>query len=74
MHKNDTTNGRNFNNDDDFSLSKTLLSDIMMRTITILNEKSGNNYYDKYINYNSSISSSSYYSCIKLALKNYSLE
>lgn len=76
MHKNDTSKyGLKFddNKNDDFSptLSTTTLSDIST-TITTLNGKSGNNYYDKSIYINSSLSSS--YSRMILALKNYSLE
>lgn len=79
MHKNDTLKYRKFDDDDNnrnyFSptLSTTLLSDISTTIITrTLNGKSGNNYYDKNIYINSSLSSS--YSRMILALKNYSLE
>lgn len=77
MHKNDILKNRNFDDsNDDFSLTNlttSTFSDIM--TITTLNEKSGNNYYDRnkiYIK-PSSLSSSNSRITI-LALKNYSLE
>lgn len=74
MHiKNEATKGRNFDdnniNDDLSPQLSTTLSDI---TITTLNGKSGNNYYNNNIYINFSLSSS-YYRII-LALKNYSLE